>query len=71
MQLSVKQYDALERAIARGQRISVHRRGTEFLVIPERLVHRGRRECIEARHPTTGDHLTLWLDEADSVEVVR
>jgi len=71
VQLSVKQYDALERAIARGQRISVFRRGTEYLLVPERLVHRGRRECIEARHPTTGDHITLWLDEVDSCEVVR
>ncbi len=71
MQLTVKQYDALEQAISRGHRIAVFRRGTEFLVIPERLVLRGRRECIEARHPTTGDHLTLWLDETDSVEVVR
>jgi hypothetical protein len=68
--LSVKQYDALERAITRGQRIAVYRRGTEFIVIPERLVLRHRRECIEARHPSTGDHLTLWLDEAESVEVV-
>ena len=67
----MKQYDALERAIARGQRISVFRRGTEYLLVPERLVHRGRRECIEARHPTTGDHITLWLDEVDSCEVVR
>ncbi|MCX5761732.1 MAG: hypothetical protein NTW72_09530 [Gemmatimonadetes bacterium] len=71
MQLSVKQYDALERAITDGRRISVFRRGTEFLVIPERLVLRQRRECIEARHPTTGDHLTIWIDEADSVEIVR
>ncbi|MEK7240673.1 MAG: hypothetical protein AAB224_08800 [Gemmatimonadota bacterium] len=71
MQMSVRQYDALERAITDGCRISVFRRGTEFLVIPERLVLRNRRECIEARHPTTGDHLTLWIDEADAVEIVR
>lgn len=71
MQLSVKQYDAIERAITDGRRISVFRRGTEFLVIPERLVLRNSRECIEARHPTTGDHLRLWIDEADTVEVVR
>ena len=71
MQLTVKQYDALERAITDGRRISIFRRGTEFLVIPERLVLRNRRECIEARHPTTGDHLTLWIDEADAVEIVR
>ena len=69
--MSVTQYDALERAITHGRRISVFRRGTEFLVIPERLVLRNRRECIEARHPTTGDRLTLWIDEADAVEIVR
>jgi hypothetical protein len=71
VQLSVKQYDALEHAITRGQRISVYRRGTEFMVVPERLVLRDRRECIEARHQTTGDRITLWLDEADAMEVVR
>jgi transcriptional antiterminator Rof (Rho-off) len=69
--LSVKQYDAIERAITHGQRIAVYRRGTEFIVIPERLVLRNRRECVEARHPTTGDHLTLWLDELDALELVR
>jgi hypothetical protein len=69
--LTVRQYDALEHAIARGQRIAVTRRGTEFVVIPERLALRNRRECVEARHPTTGDHLTLWLDEVDALEVVR
>ncbi|MBI2407002.1 MAG: hypothetical protein HYV19_01685 [Gemmatimonadetes bacterium] len=71
MHLTVKQYDALEHAIARGSRIAVFRRGTEYVVIPERLVLRNRRECVEARHPTTGDHLTLWLDEVDGVELVR
>ena len=70
MQLTVKQYDAVERAITRGLRIVVYRRGTEFIVVPERVVHRGRRECIEARHPTTGDHITLWLDEVESLEVL-
>lgn len=67
----MSQYDALEHAITRGTRILVMRRGTEFVVIPERLVVRSRRECIEARHPSTGDHLTLWLDEVDGVESVR
>mgnify|MGYP001354185369 CR=1 FL=1 len=71
MQLSVKQYDALERAITDGRRIAVLRRGSEFLVIPERLVLRNSRECIEAHHPTTGDHLTLWIDEVDVMEIVR
>ena len=70
-QLTVAQYDALESAIRDGKRIVVRRRGTEYTVIPESLVLRGRREAIEARHPTTGQPLTLWVDEADGFEVVR
>ena len=70
-QLTVRDYDALEDAIRHGRRIVIWRRGTEFLVIPDRLVMRGRREAIEARHPTTGQPLTLWVDEADTIEVVR
>ena len=69
-QLTVAQYDVLEDAIRDGRRITVRRRGTEFVVIPERLALRGRREAIEARHPTTGQPLTLWIDEADTIEAV-
>ena len=70
-QLTHEEYDLLERAITLGQRIAVYRRGTEFIVIPERLRLDQGRESIEARNPTTGDHLTLYLDELDSFEVVR
>ena len=69
-QLSVKQYDALERAVVDKRRITVMRRGSEFLVIPERLTLVKGREAIIARHPSTGAALTLFLDEADSIEVV-
>jgi len=70
-QLTVAGYDALENAIRDGVRITVRRRGTDYIVIPERLALRGRREAIEARHPATGQPLILWVDEADSIEVVR
>ena len=70
-QLTVAQYDTLENAVRDGSRIVVRRRGTAYAVIPERLVLRGRREAIEARHPTTGQPLTLWLDEMDAFEVVQ
>lgn len=69
-QLSVKQYDALERAVNNQQRVMVMRRGTEYLVIPERLTLIRGREAIIARHPSTGAALTLYLDEADALEVV-
>ena len=45
-QLSVAAYDALELAIRRGTHIIVRRRGTDFIVIAERLVLRDRREAI-------------------------
>jgi hypothetical protein len=70
-QLSIKQYDALERAIIEGRRIAVYRRGTEFVVIPTRLRLLSGREALEATHPTTGESLTLYLDDLESIEVVR
>ncbi len=69
-QLSHEQYNALERAIADGRRIVVERRGTEFIVVPELLRQIGGREAVETRHPTTGERLTLYLDELDVLEIV-
>ncbi|HEY4670966.1 MAG TPA: hypothetical protein VIG78_02780 [Gemmatimonadaceae bacterium] len=65
------QYDALERAIMNGKRISAYRRGTEFVVVPTRLRVISGREAVDATHPSTGDAITLYLDEMDSFEVVR
>lgn len=70
-QFTHDQYDALERALIDGRRIAVYRRGTEYVVIPMRLRITGGREALEARHPTTGDRITLWLDEVDAIEVVK
>lgn len=69
-QLSSAQYDALERAIADGRRLAVWRRGTEFIVVVDRLRLTGGREALEAHHPTTGDPLTLFIDELEAIEVV-
>jgi hypothetical protein len=69
-QLTSAQYDALERAIADRRRLSVWRRGTEYLVVVDRLRLTGGREALEAHHPTTGDRLTLYIDELEGIEVV-
>ena len=69
-QLNTEQYDALERAIADGRRLSVWRRGTEFVIVVDRLRVSGGREALEAHHPTTGDKLTLFIDELEGIEVV-
>lgn len=70
-QLTVAEYDALERAIVDARRIRLFRRGTEFLVVPEKLVVRDGREAIIARHPTTGAALEILLEETDRFEVVK
>ena len=66
-----KQYDILERAITSGKRISAYRRGTEYIVVPTRLRMISGREAVEATHPTTGDQITIYLDEMDSFELVK
>ena len=70
--LTPAQYDQLERAVARGQRLSIRRRGgSPFIVIPVRLHVRGNRETLETRHPSTGDAMIFHLDDIDELEVVR
>lgn len=69
--MSVAAYDLLEGAITRGTRLAFRRRGSEYVVIPERLRLLDGREQVLARHPSTGHRLELWVDELDSVEAVR
>jgi hypothetical protein len=68
--LTHSQYEILERAIARGSRIAVVHHGTELVLLPERLRVVAGREALDARHPSTGDRLTLVLDELEAVESV-
>lgn len=71
MQPTTAQYDLLERAIIDGTRLMIMRRGTEYVVIPERLRVESGREVIIARHPSTGHRLELIVDEIDSLDAVR
>jgi hypothetical protein len=69
-QLTTRQYDALESAITHARRISVRRRGTEYVGIPKKLWSDGQREAMSILHPTTGEEITIYLDEIDRIEVV-
>ena len=69
-QLNHRQYDALESAITHGHRISIARRGTEYVGIPQKLRTAGNREALDILHPTTGELITVYLDEIDRLEVV-
>lgn len=70
-QLTHRQYDALESAITHARRVSIYRRGTEFIGVPKRLWSDGQREAVAVLHPTTGEEITLYLDEIDRLEVVE
>lgn len=70
MQLSHDDYETLERAIIDRRRLAIYRRGTEYVVVPERLSISGGRESIDATHPTTGDTMTFRLDELDDIQVI-
>ncbi len=70
-QLRPGQYDILERAIVKGTRVSIRRSGRrEYIVIPLTLHMRAGREAIEARNPTTGHDLTIYVDEIDELEAL-
>jgi hypothetical protein len=69
-QLSTKQYDDLERAVRDGKRVSVMRRGTEYIIVPQAVRVRSGKEAIEARNPTTGDNMVIFIDDIESFVVL-
>ncbi len=69
-QLTHRQYDSIESAISHGHRVSIFRRGTEYIGIPQRLVSDGPREAVVILHPTTGEEITIVLDDIERIEVV-
>ena len=70
-QLTHEQYDALERAVVNGSRVAIQRSGRrESVLVPLAVRLRDGRELIEARHPTTGHDLVIYLDEIDNIEVI-
>jgi hypothetical protein len=71
-QLTHEQYEILERAVAKGTRLAIRRRGRrEYVVIPLAIRIKESREVVEARNPTTGHDLAIFVDEIESVDVVK
>jgi hypothetical protein len=69
-QLTTSEYDALERAVREGSRVSVMRRGTEYIIVPLSIKLRSGKEAIEARNPTTGDTMLIFVDDIESFLVL-
>ena len=68
--LTPEEYDALELAVRRGSRLVVIRRGTEYVVVAQRLITDSGAERIETVHPSTGDQLVFTVDEVESIQVI-
>ncbi len=62
--------DALERAVRERRRVALSRRGTEYVVVAERLDTGDSDETLVARLPMTGDLLHFRLRELDRFAVL-
>ena len=62
--------DALERAVREHRRVALMRRGTEYVVIAERLETADRDELLEGRLPMTGEVLAFRLHELERFAVL-
>lgn len=62
--------DALERAVRERRRVALSRRGTEYVVVAERLDTADSEETLLARLPMTGEILPFRLRELDRFAVL-
>jgi hypothetical protein len=61
--------DELERAMVEGARITLFRRGTEYVVTPKRIRSRGSTEQLVGT-TNAGDDLSFSLDEIEYFDVI-
>lgn len=62
--------DQLEHAAREGLRVALQRRGTEYVVVAQRVTSVGRQDALIGRLPMTGENLTFLLNEIDSFQVI-
>jgi hypothetical protein len=62
--------DALERAVRERRRVALRRRGTEYVVVAERLETHGRDEVLAGRLPMTGEVLAFRLRDLETFAVL-
>ncbi len=62
--------DRLESAARRGLRVTVARRGTEYVVVARRVTSVGGKETFVGFLPMTGEELVFALDDIDAFEVI-
>ncbi len=68
--MSPEALDALELAARDHRRVALRRRGTEYVVVAERLETSGRDDVLAGRLPMTGELLTFRLRDLESFAVL-
>jgi hypothetical protein len=63
--------DQLENAARKGLRVSLSRRGTEYIVVALRVTTQDRDEVLIGRLPMTGEDLTFRLQDIESFQVIE
>jgi hypothetical protein len=63
--------DQLENAARRGLRVALSRRGTEYVVVAQRVTTAGRHDVLVGRLPMTGEELIFVLDEIEGFQVIE
>ena len=67
---TTQRMDQLENAVRRGLRVSLTRRGTEYIVVARRLGTVGPKEALIGHLPMTGEELPFVLEEIDQFQVI-
>lgn len=63
--------DQLENAARRGLRVALSRRGTEYIVVAQRVTTVDQHEVLVGWLPMTGEELTFRLDDIESFQVIE
>jgi hypothetical protein len=63
--------DQLERAARDGLRVALSRRGTEYIVVAQRVTTTEQHEVLVGWLPMTGEELTFRLEDIDSFQVIE
>ncbi len=70
MRWTPERMDRLESAARRGLRVTLVRRGSEYVVIARRVTMIDGKESFIGFLPMTGEELTFVLGEIDDFEVI-
>jgi uncharacterized protein with PhoU and TrkA domain len=68
---TTERMDQLERAARDGLRVALSRRGTEYIVVAQRVASVDQYEVLVGWLPMTGESLTFRLNEIESFQVIE